>query len=394
MKKEHLQTEQLQKMIDTVHLSGGGEVCIPEGEYHIGSLRLYSNITLHLLAGAKIYGSRDYRDYTDFHVPTTLGYVTDPEYKEKWNLPDYYIYGMFCAFGEENISIVGEEGTMIDGQDCYDENGEEKFRGPMGIIFSGCRHITLKGYTFVNSANWSHQLDSCEDVSIENVTVLAGHDGFNLHHCTDVKIERCTMKTGDDCLAGYDVEHLRVTDCDLNTACNAVRIGGRDLLLENCRMEGPGQYPHRSEQTFEAHALFKYYAIGPDQIRNDGEQICFQNCEIYKMTKLFVYQHGCVHWMQENRPIRSLEILHVRIDGLSQTSCMKGCGERCILTISDVTLGSDICCPGQIILQTDESVELVLRHVKSSVPVKIKAADESRISMEDCENIEIIRGEV
>lgn len=120
MKTETADTEKLQRQIDEVCQAGGGTVEIPAGEYHIGSLRLYSHLTLHLQAGAKLYGSKDPHDYTDYHVPTTMKYATDSEYKEKWNLPDYYIYGMFCAFGEEDISVIGEEGSVIDGQDCFD----------------------------------------------------------------------------------------------------------------------------------------------------------------------------------------------------------------------------------------------------------------------------------
>ena len=138
-----LQTEKIQAVIDLCHQEGGGEIQIPEGIYYIGSLRLYSHITLHLLKDAHLKGSRNYQDYTDFHVPSTLGYLQDAYFIKAWNLPPYYIYGMICAFCEENITIIGEAGATIDGQDCFDKAGEERFRGPMGIIFNQCRNIRL-----------------------------------------------------------------------------------------------------------------------------------------------------------------------------------------------------------------------------------------------------------
>ena len=384
-------TEKIQQMIDKAAQAGGGEVVLPDGEFYIASLRLYSNITLHLSAGTKLYGSTDYRDYTDFHVQTTMKYVTDPEYKEKWNLPDYYIYGMFCAFGEENVAIIGEKSSVIDGRDCYDANGEEKFRGPMGIIFSNCKNVTLKGYTFVNSANWSHQIDGCEQVEIDNVTIQAGHDGFNLHHCTNVRIQNCYLETGDDCLAGYDVENLRVSDCYFNTACNSMRIGGKNLEFGSCTFEGPGKYPHLSEKTYHTHAMFKYYAIGADTIREDGDQISFKDCSFMQVNQLLMYRHGDKSIMQDNRPLRSLKMEQVQIDGLTKTGYFLGNGEKCRLTLKDIKLGEDMHCPDDVILEIDTDVELNMEQVRSEKPVKIRISPESKVVLKECQGIELIR---
>ena len=61
-----LQTEAIQKAIDARFLAGGGEVTIPAGDYRTGGLRLRSNMTLHLLADAHLFGSRDPEDYMAF----------------------------------------------------------------------------------------------------------------------------------------------------------------------------------------------------------------------------------------------------------------------------------------------------------------------------------------
>ncbi len=200
---QELQTQAFRTAINACLKQGGGTLIVPEGKYYVGSLRLYSHMTLLLEENARLYGSNNYQDYHDFKVPSTLGYLQNEDYIKMWNLPEYYIYGIICAFQAQDIKIIGKCGSVINGQDCYDENGEEKFRGPMGIIFSQCEDITLQGYTFVNSANWSHQLDSCQNIIINNVKIKAGHDGFNLHHCSDIQISDCHLETGDDCVAGY-----------------------------------------------------------------------------------------------------------------------------------------------------------------------------------------------
>lgn len=332
------QTSEIQNVIDLCHENGGGEIQIPSGIYNISSLRLYSNITFHLLENAELKGSRNYKDYIDYHVPTTLKYLYDDYYISTWNLPPYYIYGIICAFHEHHISIIGEKGSKIDGQDCFDSDGEEKFRGPMGIILCQCEDIKLSGYTFENCANWSHQIDSCNRVHANNVSVIAGHDGFNLHHCRNIKIENCILKTGDDCFAGYDVKDLYVSDCYMNTACNVMRIGGSNLVFDHCLIEGPALFPHLGKRTYHTHRLFKYYSIRPDIIGEEGKNIIIKNSIMRGIPSLIQYEYGEESYMQNNLPLREFILENMKIEGISQVSTIKGNGEHCKLILNNVEI--------------------------------------------------------
>jgi hypothetical protein len=60
---EESQTKAFQAALDACFLAGGGEVVVPEGSFVIGDIRMRSNTTLHLLANAKLLGSRDPWDY-------------------------------------------------------------------------------------------------------------------------------------------------------------------------------------------------------------------------------------------------------------------------------------------------------------------------------------------
>lgn len=380
-----IQTKEIQRVIDECNQQGGGEVQIPTGKYYIGSLRLYSNITLHLLENAHLYGSESYQDYTDFNISTTLRYVYDDHYIKLWNLPKYYIYGMICAFEEKNISIIGEKGSLIDGRDCCDENGEEKFRGPMGIVMSQCQNILLKGYIFQNCGNWSHQLDSCQNINIENVSIIAGHDGFDLHHCQDISITQCHLETGDDCIAGYNIERLKVDHCYINTACNALRVGGYDLLFDNCIFDGPGRYPHRSEDTYYTHSIFKYYAIRPDIIKQDGGKIIIQNSEFKDMTMMLSYQYGKEELMQNNKPLRELLFDNCIINGLTKASFFKGNGENCCLKLKDITFIFEK--PIDSFLEIDKDIELVLENVNFNYQTSIIVPRGSNITQKNCQNL-------
>ena len=122
-------TRTIQNAIDTCFLAGGGMVEIPAGDHHIRSIRLRSNVTLHLLKDAHLIASRDPEDYMAF-----LGDTLEPipeEYKSDavWTpmqvrknydhmLPAArWSNAVIRALDAENIAIIGETGSYIDGRD-------------------------------------------------------------------------------------------------------------------------------------------------------------------------------------------------------------------------------------------------------------------------------------
>ena len=209
-----LQTAAIQAAIDACFAAGGGRVTVPAGTFLTGSIRLRSRVTLHLQAGAVLKGSRDPQDYfgyrTDAVEPLAADCITDalytppsmrmtatyedskPEFDflrvagSRWN------NALIRAFDAEDIAIEGEEGSVIDGSNTYDALGEEQYRGPHAITLFHCTNVRLQGYTVRDSANWAHNLRDCENVRLQNIAVLAGHDGvhFSVHICAPFLIAR------------------------------------------------------------------------------------------------------------------------------------------------------------------------------------------------------------
>ena len=359
-----LQTTYIQEALDRCRDAGGGEVVLSAGQWHIGSVRMYSNTTLYLSAGCRLTASDHWQDYEDFHVPSTLGYLKSPFVVKEWHLPPHYIVAPIVAFDAENVAVIGEEGAVIDGSDCFDPAGEEKFRGPMGMVFSKCRGVTLKGYTYQNAANWAHQLDSCSGVRMENVTVLAGHDGINIHHCVGVTIENCDFRTGDDCVAGYNAENVVIRNCGFNTSCNSFRFGGRNLLVENCRFWGPGEHPHRVSGRHNTIYAIEYYAMRYDDIRVDSGNWVFRNCTFEGIDGLINYR-GSKLWMHEARPLRDVTLENVTVHGLSEVSVLTpAAGNPMTLTMKNVEMTWRNGIPAFGMFITTPDVKMVLDNVK------------------------------
>ncbi len=372
---DRLVTADIQRVIDECRDNGGGRVIIPSGEYHVASLMLYSDITLYLESGAKLVGSADWKAYTYFHVPSTIRYHHSKHFIKEWNLPPHYFNAVITAVEANNVAIIGEEGSEINGSNCADPDGEEKFRGPMGIVMCKCSNVTLRGYKFADSANWSHQLDSCTNVHIKNVTVLAGHDGFNVHHCENVHIENCRMETGDDCIAGYDARNVYIGNCYMSTSCNAFRFGGVNLTVENCTVEGPGTYPHRISGRHNLLYAFEYYSIQDDDIRENSGNWRIRGCKFKNIDGFIHYVFGTEWALQTNKPLENVLVENCEIEGLLKTSEYKGPkSAHGSIIFSDVSIGFRKEAETDVFLEINDAVKVDMIKVKkdkeSLIPVR------------------------
>lgn len=241
-----LQTKEFQKVFDLCK-EEGGTVVVPKGKYYVAALRMWSNTTLYLESGAELYGSDNCEDYEVFPIPEGMEMRSDMEvisqyYGTPW---ENYRRAMITAYGEKNLSIIGEPNSVFDGQNCYDPNGEEGYRGPHIIFFSCCENVLFEGYTARHSGNFLHEANNCRNMTMRRVTCLGGSDGIHLHCSENTLIEDCLFKTGDDCIAGINIKDMLVRRCILNTSCNLFRMGGLNINVEDCYAYGEGYYPHR-----------------------------------------------------------------------------------------------------------------------------------------------------
>lgn len=379
------QTVVFQRCIDACQAHGGGRVVVPQGRFIIGSIRLFSHITFYLQTGAVLVGSENLADYTNFGQQTGIRYLQDPAYIKRWHLPAFYFHALIAAYDATDVSIIGAPGSLIDGRDVYDARGEEGFRGPMGIVFARVQHVQLQGYTFENSANWSHTLSACQDVHIDAVTILAGHDGFNLHHSRDITIQGCLLQTGDDCLAGYDITNLTVTRCLLNTACNGMRIGGDHLHFSACVFAGPGRFPHRSEDTYDTHAFFKYYAMAEDIIATKNTDIVWDHCVAANGRRFMTYMFGDRENVQYGSPLHDVTFSYMTISGIQHMSRFLGNGQPVTLKLTDCTITPPA---AESFLQIDASVHLQLTNVRFTAPTVIETTAGDKLTFTNTVNVD------
>lgn len=330
-------TAAIQTAIDDCFRAGGGRVVVESGDYDISSFRLRSRVTLHLKSGARLHASRNPRDYdhvlfddalepVDFSVLDQSSFLQHTS-TNRWNNGIIRLYRAECA------AIVGEPGSEIDGRNCFDEHGEETFRGPHGISAHFVTNLVLRGYAIRDTGNWAHRLCLCENIRISDVKILGGHDGVDFHGCVTGIVENCDIRSGDDCVAGYDNLGLTVRNCRLNSSCSIFRLGGCDILCDGIEAVGPGEYPHRSSQIKSRSALvagetpmkfpdprtlsfFTFY--GTDRTVRPCRNIVLRNCRVKGVMRFLHYNFSGNEKWQSGMPLDDIAFENVDATDVEQ----------------------------------------------------------------------------
>jgi hypothetical protein len=252
-----LNTQAIQKAIDSCRSSGGGTVLIPAGIYLSGTLQLYSNIELHLEQGAVLKGSPKVRDY--FLNGNKVGLL----YTE--NAENISLSGPGNIDGNGDVFMDLNKAKTMPAEGLKYTRQKEHFRevlqglgdGPVVpldrpfqmIIFSNCKNVSVRNLLISNSPFWTVHFADCDGVIVSGIKLwnnlmVANGDGLDFTSCRNVMISECDIRAGDDAivLAGYDhhfdlpgykrlkhpSENITVTNCTLQSRSSGIRIGGAD----------------------------------------------------------------------------------------------------------------------------------------------------------------------
>ena len=343
--KEQNMTAEIQKAIDDCFLAGGGKIVLENGLYQIGGLRLRSNCTLYLKSGAILKGTRVIEDYNildgDTVEPVNEEYKTDvlwtpPRTRTTFDhitkVAGAWNNALIRILDAHNVSIIGEEGSVIDGSDPYDPTGEEHYRGPHGIAYHYSHDLYFEGYTIKNTGNWAHIGYKSQNIAYKNLEVLGGHDGIHNSSCDHFTIEDCEFYTGDDCIAGFDNFDVKVSNCVINSACSGLRFGGTDVLIEKCRFYGPARYFFRGSLSLEDKrdgnpapktgrtnmlALFTYYCDFTLDVRRMPGNIVIRDCTVENCDRFLHFDFTGTHTWQKNKPLTSVTFENIEAKGIA-----------------------------------------------------------------------------
>jgi len=245
----------IDRAIDVCHKGGGGTVFIPSGLYASGSIRLRSNVTLVLDAGAVLKAMPGVMDTWEPN-PNDQGLMDSAYYHWEASL----IWGKHL----KNVKIFGP-GTL-DGSALTRSSKVPRGTGDKGIALKLCQNVEIRNLNIRKGGHYAILATGCENILIDNVTIKTDRDGLNLSQCSHVKVANCYIDSvryqdgypagGDDAIKfGSDLslgkarpsENITVRNCCLASGCNGLQFGSetiapfRNFHFENIRILRAGK---------------------------------------------------------------------------------------------------------------------------------------------------------
>ena len=284
-----LNTESFAKAIEAVSQNGGGTVVVPAGLWLTGPVVLKSHINLHLEENALIVFTADHTQYpiikTSFegletrrcqsplsangaeNIAITGKGVIDgngdtwrPVKKNKMTSSQWKnLLASGGVLNEKGDIWYPSEGSMKGANACKEFNvpegieTEEEWNSirdwlrPVLLSFIKCKKVLLEGVTFKNSPSWCLHPLSCEDLTVNNISVSnpwysQNGDALDIESCNRVLVLNSSFDAGDDgiCIkSGKDESgRLRGEPCQNIIIRNNVVLHGHGGFVVGSEMSG------------------------------------------------------------------------------------------------------------------------------------------------------------
>lgn len=265
---KNLDSKAINAAITTAAANGGGRVVVPSGSYLCGSIRLKSNIELHLEAGATIIATTDAKAY-DSSEPFNF-----PEYQDGGHT--YFHNSLIWAEGQHNVAITGfgkidgEGLTKQDTEKAGNVQGGSIGMGDKAIALKACRQVSIRDITIYRGGHFAIIMTGCDIAQIDNVTIDTNRDGIDIDCCKYLTISNCKVNTPHDdgivLKASYALkrsvtcEHIAITGCvvtgyklgtlldgtyvpeQVGWVCGRIKLGTesnggyKNIAISNCTM--------------------------------------------------------------------------------------------------------------------------------------------------------------
>ena len=269
--------------LQAIKEAGGGTLRIEKGVWRTGPLELFSHTTVFLDEGAVVS-----------FIPEPSRYL--PVWTRWEGLESYAMHPCIFAAGQDDIVITGK--GIIDGNGRFwwkmlqekrsrgqkkPESPEElalaalnkgykdqpsggggrsmQFLRPPLLQFHSCKNIQIREITLRNSPFWTLHPLYCSDVIISGLTVknppdAPNTDGMDIDSCENVLVENCRVSVGDDGIViksgsgddgirvGKPCRRITVRGCTVEDGHGGIVIGSEtaagifDVLAEDCLFRG------------------------------------------------------------------------------------------------------------------------------------------------------------
>lgn len=257
---ENLNTEAINKAVETCSEKGGGTVTIPPGLFLTGTIILQDNVNLHLMPGAVLKASSNLKDFlitdrTNTENIQTRGIITSNNANNisitgegliDCSSDAFKIPGELHNPGDLNVKFTRQEKDYLDPK-FGTENGPVKMKKRPGFMIHliNGNNILISGIKIINSPHWAMRLADSKNITIHNIEIsndqmVPNSDGIHFTCCEEVRVSDCNFICGDDALIfttfgnkNLPTQNVVVTNCILESRSSGIRIGPGTGEIQN-----------------------------------------------------------------------------------------------------------------------------------------------------------------
>lgn len=213
-----LDTEAINKAIDSCSNLTNGTVIFSKGTYLSGSIHLKNNVTLQIEKEAKVQAA-----------PKGIGAFDPPEDTISDKYQDFGLSHFHNAliWGDsvENITIKGE-GTISGTASLY--RNPKTGEGDKAISLKLCKNLEIKDVLIIDAGYLAILATGCDSVNISGVKVRTKVNGISLVGSNNVTLRNCEVESGAD---GISVK----SDYSLKR-----KLIGKDISISGCTISSGG----------------------------------------------------------------------------------------------------------------------------------------------------------
>jgi hypothetical protein len=171
------------------------------------------------------------------------------------------------------------------------------------------------------------------DTTVAGVKVRGGHDALHTQRCERFRVHDCDFRTGDDAFAGCDNADFDIRNCQVNSSCNAFRLGCEKLVVKDCRLWGPGEYEHKISGRTNMLGAFVHFAPRDRHPQRPSDDWLIENVTVDQAEALYLYDFERGGWMQ-GQPAGRLQFRNIRATRLTRpTRAVGDAGRKFQLTL-------------------------------------------------------------
>jgi polygalacturonase len=231
-----LDTKAINNAIEAAASGGGGVVLFPAGSYLCFSIRLKSQVHLHLEQGSVIVAADSPREgeqtgynggVYDAAEPNTAWDAYQDYGHNHWHnsllwgedIHDLSITGPGLIWGK-GLSF-GAERVARGSYPTY--KAEQTGVGNKAIALKNCHNVLLRDFSVLKGGHFALLLTGVDNLTIDNLKIDTDRDGMDLDCCQNVRVSNCTVNSPwDDGICpkssyalGYarPTKNLTITNC-------------------------------------------------------------------------------------------------------------------------------------------------------------------------------------